>query len=957
MSLLADLTTFGKYSRYRPDKLRREQWPEIVQRVAEMHMRKFPDWALEIEECFDFVHDKMVMPSMRSAQFAGRPIEIAANRIYNCAFACMDAPESFQEAMFLLLGGTGFGYSVQHRHVSMLPAVRGPSRRNRRHVVGDSIEGWADAIKVLTKAYFEGKSTPVFDFSDIRPKGADLVTSGGKAPGPQPLKDCIHNVTKVLDGSTGRQLRPIEVHDILCYMADAVLAGGIRRAAMIALFSPEDDEMIAAKSGPWWETNPQRGRANNSAVLVRGQVSREQFDSIFARLQASGSGEPGFYWTNDPDYGTNPSLRAGTRVLTGEGVKNIEDLQDQSFLVPTLSSEWAPAKCWKSSPSELLYRLKFRGGAEYYATAQHEWPVLEGDSYRKVRSDELVAGMRMPSPAKKDKLPEARSQLSRDDGFFVGWLCGDGWITKRGDTGVQQIGLCVSKQDEHEGVVSKLVGVLSRLGSNASFGNTRRGVRELHTAHREVNTLLEQAGFTGKQDGLPSSIWAGCTESFRKGFIEGLFSADGSVSDNRVTLTTAHKQLVEDVRDLLGFYGIHSSIQHRKTKLPGRAKIYTRYDLRINRRADIAHFAKLFCLSGDKGAWLQKFTHKRQLVNYQELVSVELTDISEPVWDISVADHDHCFELPSVVTGNCAEIALKDMGFCNLTTINAELIKTQEDLNKAAACAAMIGTLQATYTDFHYLREQWRINAEDEALLGVSITGIASGNLDGLDLTEAADCAVAANAVWAKRLGINPAKRITTIKPEGTSSLVCGTSSGIHAWHAPYYIRRLRFGRDEIIAKALADQAPDLLVDDVQNPAQVILEYPVKAPDGAVIRTESAEELLERIRKYSNQWVKPGHISGPNTHNVSATVSVRESEWDIVREWMWSNRDVYNGISILPYSDHTYTQAPFEDIDAEEYQRRARLIPEGFEFPAEYRDETTLQAEIACGGGGSCEVI
>ena len=609
MQLLSELTTFGKYARYRADKLRRELWPEIVQRIAEMHMRKYPKYALEIEEAFDFVHDKLTMPSMRSAQFAGRPIEISQSRIYNCAYAAMSDPAAFQEAMFLLLGGTGFGYSVQKQHVDKLPAVQGPSRRKRKHVIGDSIEGWADAIKVLTKAYFQGKSTPVFDYSDIRPKGSDLVTSGGKAPGPQPLKDCIHNLIKVLDGATGRKLRPIEVHDMLCYMADAVLAGGIRRAAMISLFSRDDIEMICAKSGAWWEQNAQRGRANNSAVLIRGQVTQEEFYELFTRIKASGSGEPGVYWTNDPDYGTNP----------------------------------------------------------------------------------------------------------------------------------------------------------------------------------------------------------------------------------------------------------------------------------------------------------------------------------------------------------CCEISLKDMGFCNLTTINAEAVTDQASLEAAAEAATIIGTLQAAYTDFHYLREEWRQNAEDEALLGVSITGIASGRLEELDLRAAVDVARRTNAEWAEKLGINPAKRITCIKPEGTSSLVCGTSSGIHAWHAPYYIRRLRFGRDEAIAQALMSQAPGLMVDDVSNPAQVILEFPVKSPQGVAFRDEPAADLLARIAKYSKEWVKPGHISGPNTHNVSATVSIREDEWDYVCDWMWSNRDLYNGISILPHSDHTYTQAPFEDIDEDEYKRRVALVPETFEYPAEYRDDTTLQAEIACGGGG-CEI-
>jgi len=211
--ILSDLTVYMKYAKYVPELNRRETWDELVTRNMDMHIKKYPS----------------------------------------------DHLDSFAECMFLLLGGTGVGYSVQKHHVDKLPEIRKPSAtRKRRYLVGDSIEGWADAIKVLMKSYFgQNTSTPDFDFSDIRPKGAALVTSGGKAPGPQPLKDCVHNITKVLDSKEdGDRLSPIEVHDIVCHIADAVLAGGIRRAALISLFSADDDEMIACKSGSWWENNP-----------------------------------------------------------------------------------------------------------------------------------------------------------------------------------------------------------------------------------------------------------------------------------------------------------------------------------------------------------------------------------------------------------------------------------------------------------------------------------------------------------------------------------------------------------------------------------------------------------------------------------------------------------------------------------------------------------------------------
>jgi len=273
-NILSDITVHMKYAKFLENEGRRENWNELVDRNMNMHISKFPEEAENIKSAYEYVREKKILPSMRSMQFAGKPIDVSPNRIFNCAFAPADDVRVFGEIMFLLLGGTGVGFSVQKHHVEKLPEIRKPSeKRSRRFLIGDSIEGWADAVKALVHSYFKGTSKLKFDFSDIRPKGARLVTSGGKAPGPQPLKECLVRIEGVLESKEdGDQLSPIEVHDIICYIADAVLAGGIRRAALISLFSADDDDMLGAKSGAWWELNPQRGRANNSAVIMRHKI-------------------------------------------------------------------------------------------------------------------------------------------------------------------------------------------------------------------------------------------------------------------------------------------------------------------------------------------------------------------------------------------------------------------------------------------------------------------------------------------------------------------------------------------------------------------------------------------------------------------------------------------------------------------------------------------------------------
>jgi ribonucleoside-diphosphate reductase alpha chain len=615
--ILSDITVYTKYAKYLPEKERRETWDELVTRNMEMHTTKFPTMKESIEQVYkNFVFTKKVLPSMRSLQFGGKAIELNNARVYNCAFLPVDSIHSFSETMFLLLGGTGVGYSVQNHHIEKLPEIRKPNyNRKKKYVVQDSIIGWADAVKALFKSYTGGLTSHIeFDFSDIRPKGALLITAGGKAPGPEPLRIALVKIEAVLREKDDRsKLTDIECHDIQCHIADAVLAGGIRRAAMISLFDLDSDAMLNCKAGNWWEDNPQRGRSNNSVVLLRHKIDKRTFDKVWERIEASGSGEPGIYLTNDKDWGTNP----------------------------------------------------------------------------------------------------------------------------------------------------------------------------------------------------------------------------------------------------------------------------------------------------------------------------------------------------------CCEIALRPYQFCNLTEINMADIESQEDFNARASAASFIGTLQASYSDFHYLRDIWRKNTEKDALLGVSMTGIASKhNIQCLNYEEAAQVVKETNSVIAAALNINRAARTTAVKPAGTTSLVLGTSSGIHAWHNDYYIRRMRLGKNEAIYSYLAINHPELIEDEYFNPTlQAVVSVPQKAPDGAITRHESTLDLLERVKLISKDWVKRGHDKGNNTHNVSCTVSVRDDEWKIVGEWMWANKEYYNGLSVLPYHGGTYKQTPFEDCTKEVYEKMMSALHNvDLSKVIEIQDNTNFSDSAAC-GGGNCEVV
>lgn len=365
---LQEYIAVSRYARYRSDLGRREIWPESVSRVRDMHLRRFAHSAAhrpdakqvaevvaqfglseqeqailskeqtlyeEIWQAFDGVRARQVLPSMRSLQFGGAAIEANEARIYNCSFSHANRVEFFRECFYLLLSGVGVGFSAQKHHVRAIKALPERAPDNElpvRHVaIGDSIEGWSDAIDALFRSHYEGWLAE-FNYSLVRPRGTDLKTSGGKAPGHLPLKASLIDIAKILRRAAGRHLRPIEVYDIVMFIARAVLAGGIRRSATICLFSPDDEEMANAKTGNWFEENPQRAYSNNSALIVRDNAERQVFNELFRRIKESG--EPGFYFAENEEYGANPCVEIGLCPRAVVGADDIARLRALGYSGP-----------------------------------------------------------------------------------------------------------------------------------------------------------------------------------------------------------------------------------------------------------------------------------------------------------------------------------------------------------------------------------------------------------------------------------------------------------------------------------------------------------------------------------------------------------------------------------------------------------------------------------------------
>jgi ribonucleoside-diphosphate reductase alpha chain len=364
------------------------------------------------------------------------------------------------------------------------------------------------------------------------------------------------------------------------------------------------------------------------------------------------------------------------------------------------------------------------------------------------------------------------------------------------------------------------------------------------------------------------------------------------------------------------------------------------------------------------GNWWERHPHRARANNSAVLLRGEVTQEEfNHVYDMCIASNagEPGFFWTNDLdwgTNPCAEIALQSGQFCNLTTTNLTGIKNEKDLENRVYAAALLGTLQATYTDFPYLSENWKHTTEREALIGCSFTGIAdASSLTGEQLQKASRLVLEINDKYSRKLGINQAARTTAIKPEGTASCVLGSSSGIHARHDQYYLRRVRMNRDDELAKYLMKVIPELVEDDLSSKTGVVVTIPQESPEGAIVRTkETALELFDRVKLYYNDWVVPGHRSGANTHNVSCTINYKPEEVVELKQKLWDDRLQYAAVSLLPADDTVYSQSPFESCDEETFKKYDAMVKEiDLSKVMEMEDNTNRAEQLAC-AGGVCEI-
>jgi len=623
----------SRYSRWLPDERRRETWIETVSRLSnfmQIHLKKNLGVEIDSEtwrKIEDYIIGLSVMPSMRALMTAGTALERENIAGYNCSYIPIDNPKAFDEILYILMNGTGVGFSVERQYVDKLPTI--PDREFEKTddvvSVADSKEGWARGFKDLI-SYLYTCRIPKINVSKVRPAGERLKTFGGRASGPQPLVNLFDFVIEKFKGARGRKLNTMECHDIACKTGEVVVVGGVRRSALISLSNLSDQRLRVAKSGAWWDTNPERALANNSVV-----------------------------YTEKPDAGI----------------------------------------------------------------------------------------------------------------FMKEWLA-----------------LYESKSGER--------GIFNRVSAQ------------------------EKARENGRRNG----------------------------------------------------------------------------------------------------------------------------------------DYDFG-------TNPCSEIILRPNQFCNLTEVVVRPMDTEATLHDKIEVATILGTIQATLTDFGYLRKRWQTNTEEERLLGVSLTGIMDNSIINRRrerlpeiLQSMRNKAVVTNKEWSDKLGIPQSTAITCVKPSGTVSQLVDSASGIHARHNPYYIRTVRGDNKDPLTEFMKEQGIPNEPDVMKPDHTTVFSFPMSCSNTAIYRNDmSAIEQLEIWKLYAQHWCE---------HKPSVTISVKESEWVNVGNWCWDNFDYLSGVSFLPFSDHTYQQAPYQDIDKEQFESLQSKMPEKIDWSKlqdfEKEDNTRGSQELAC-TAGSCELV
>lgn len=960
--LSSDYQTFihlSKYSRWVEEKNRRETWEETVNRYIAFfteHLEGRCGYSLTKAEkslISNSILGLTCMPSMRCLMTAGQALKRDEVAGFNCSATAIDDIKVFDEIMFVLMCGTGMGFSVEHKFIEKLPWVADEfDRTDTTIIVADSRIGWAKSLRELISLLYAGR-IPQWDLSKVRSAGTRLKTFGGRASGPAPLDNMFKFAVNLFQNARGRRLTSLECHDLVCKIAECIVVGGVRRSALISLSDLEDDKMREAKFGAWYaeDADPHRALANNSAVY-ESKPDIGTFLKEWSSLYNSKSGERGIFSRKasnnqahrtgrrkpHDNFLTNPCFSGDMKLLTVDGYIPFSRLDGQMVHIVNETGQVSQGKVWRSGNKKTV-KISWQralGKEAVICTPDHVFKLVDGTSCE--AKDLKGEQVKFYAPVRKPEFEED---------FLMGFCLGDANLNRL-------------NSDHHLGI--DIYFQKSDIDIVQAYNFELKG----HTAYsREASKLASEYG-------LPASVIGGrgFPDSLRNSnSLCGLFSANGSViTKYRVALKSIDLEQIKVVKEFLhGEYGIESYITinkaHKNQFSNGEYECRESYDLNISRYNSLRLFAKHISFGQEyKRKALVELLSSRcpKVMNVKSHVDMDVYDFSEPLTNWGIVE--------GIVAHNCSEIILRPRQMCNLSDIVCRPDDTLASLKKKTKIATIMGTIQSTLTTYRYLSSRWKKNNEEERLLGVSLTGIMDNpmlngtyfkkhkngdwrNHLGDWLGQMKQEAIKTNKVWAKKLGIESSASITCVKPSGTVSQLVNSGSGIHPRHNDFYIRRVRGDKKDPLTLFMMNSGFPFEYD-ITNPAHlVVFSFPIKTDPGALIRKDlTAIDHLDLWKVYQDHWCD---------HKPSITVSVKEHEWMDVGAWVYRNFDEVSGVSFLPYSEHIYKQAPYEDIDSEQYESMLAKMPKNINWAdlSEYEveDTTAPEGELSCHAGG-CEL-
>jgi hypothetical protein len=914
---LGELVYARTYSRPLPNG-KKEKWFNTVQRVTNGCYSMQKKWIQEhnlgwsdtvgqrsAKEMYQRMFDMKFLPPGRGLWAMGTKITEERSlfaALNNCAFISTKDVNTkpsfpFRFLMDYSMLGVGCGYDTKGSGTII---VVGPDyTKKETFLVSDSREGWVDGLGKIIDSYFFGLPIQEYDYSLIRPAGLKIETFGGVSSGADPLKKLYEDIRIVLEKNKGKLLTVRSIADMMNLIGTCVIAGNVRRTAEIMLGDPKSDEFLNLKN---YDVNPERqmfGWTSNNSIMAELGMNYENTAELTAK-----NGEPGYFWlkpTQDfgrlcepANYkdkrvlGTNPSLKKGTKVLTDIGIFPIEGLVNKEFKTLNVDGKWSEAKCFLSGKVQKLIKISLETGIDYYATAEHEWPVYVNNNLTKVKTENLVVGSELPFGSFLQKLPFG-TVGKYQDGEHIGWMYGlkNEWSNKVAET----------------------------------------------YKNREVN--FEKFGKLNDGE-LPSFIWTSASEEFRKGFIDALFSSSLDIKDNNL-LFRAELYFLTELAELLGFYGIKGNVFN--TDLRGADfSTYTISDIN-----SIIKFASIFDLSNtDKQNKINEIINSNKenlsVIQRTKIINIQETNTSEDVWDITVYNTTHCFKLSHCITGNCCEQSLETAELCCLVEVFPCLCSDINDFKRTLKFAYLYAkTVTLGQSHFPETNQVMLRNRR----IGCSLTGIAQFvakyNIHVLQdwCNQGYDTIQYYDQVYSDWLSIPRSIKTTCIKPSGSVSLLAGATPGMHWPESRYYIRRVRLSQHSDLIVPL--KKANYHVEDcaLQPATTCIVEIPVDVGECRTLNEVSMWEQLSMAAFLQKYWTD---------NQVSSTITFKPEEAKDIKNALNYFQYQLKGVSFLPKAPKaSYPQLPYEEITKEEYEKKASiLLPINFDDNNEELDEMAV---------------